>query len=394
MPERTQIQDTKYKIQDTKEILGYEPLFDIQAYQDLTAKENLLSPQEFSRRKTQLDMRTTKNLETMLGERFNVEISRVIYRIRNNQIISFEHDEPFLDVIRRGQRYRQENGSDDVTREIAEVEGFERLQQIIAMPDNTVSSEANLNKSEADDTVSALKAIIISPRGRPNSIYQHNFLDVYEKKGNQVIMTRYTTTASYDQSRQAADKIDPFNNLSANPTDADFLKTPLVTYRNINGILALFPPDDGVIARRDLEKIQSFCAQIIINYTSNPSYLTFNALLNFADRIAKAPRGSDPQLDRPIKPFEIAQVISHLGYLPVRQVSAGCGLQGGFLSIVSGQLSIVNLSPFSVAEFAFPNQINSSEDKSDFPCPRCGYIITYGAGIKKCPGCDLEATCA
>ena len=92
MPERTQIQDTKYKIQDTKEILGYEPLFDIQAYQDLTAKENLLSPQEFSRRKTQLDMRTTKNLETMLGERFNVEISRVIYRIRNNQIISFEHD--------------------------------------------------------------------------------------------------------------------------------------------------------------------------------------------------------------------------------------------------------------------------------------------------------------
>src|SRR3990167_8296528 len=100
MPERTQIQDTKYKIQDTKEILGYEPLFDIQAYQDLTAKENLLSPQEFSRRKTQLDRPTTKNLETMLGKRFNVKISRVIYQILNNQIISFEQDEPFLDVIR------------------------------------------------------------------------------------------------------------------------------------------------------------------------------------------------------------------------------------------------------------------------------------------------------
>src|SRR3990167_9979850 len=152
MPERTQIQDTKYKIQDTKEILGYEPLFDIQAYQDLTAKENLLSPQEFSRRKTQLDMRTTKNLETMLGERFNVEISQVIYQIRNNQLISPLHDEPFLDVVRLGQRYRQENGSDETERELAEVEGFERLQQIIAMSDDPVSSASDLFKLHSEDT--------------------------------------------------------------------------------------------------------------------------------------------------------------------------------------------------------------------------------------------------
>src|SRR3989344_3637097 len=205
-----------------KPILGYDPRFDQETYQVLSFQKDSLAPKEFTRRKKQLDTRTEHNLETALGERFNLQISQIEYRIEDNRLTSAEHDEPFLDVIKRGQRYRQEHGSDDVAREIAEVEGFERLQQIIAMPDNTVSSEANLNKSEADDTVSALKAIIISPRGRPNSIYQHNFLDVYEKKGNQVIMTRYTTTASYDQSRQAADKIDPFNNLSANPTDADF----------------------------------------------------------------------------------------------------------------------------------------------------------------------------
>ena len=341
-------------------------------------------------------MRTTKNLETMLGERFNVEISQVIYQIRDNQLVSPLHNEPFLDVIRRGQKYRQENGSDETERELAEVEGFERLQQIISISDDTVSSEANLNKSEADDTVSKLKVIIISPRGKPDSIYQHNFLDVYEKKGNQVTMTRYTTSANYHQFRQAADKIDPFNNLSANPTDADFIKTPFITYKNTGEILDLFPPDEGVIARRDLEKIHRFCTQIIINYISNPSYITFNALLNFADRISQAsqaPRGSDPQMDRPIKPFEIAQVISHFGYLPVRQVVAGCGLQGNS-TISNFKFQISNFMPYSVAEFAFPGQIASSKDTSDFPCPRCGYVITYGAGIKKCPGCDLEATCA
>lgn len=378
MPERTQIQDTKYKIQNTKEILGYEPLFDIQAHQDLIAKENLLPTQEFSRRKNQLDERTRTNLETMLGERFNVELTRVTYKIEDNQLTSSQHDEPFIEIIKRGQKYRQKNRSAETERELAEVEGFEKVQKILIDP-------------QFEDT----KVVVISPRGKKSSIYQHNFFDIYEKHGDRIIMCRYTSRATYEQFRQAADKIDPSNDLPANPTDADFLKTPLVSNKNIGEILDLFPPDEGVITHQDLQKIHRFCTQIIINYISNPSYLTFNALLNVADRISQAPRapGSDPKVGRPIKPFEIAQVISHFGYLPVRRVVAGCGLQGNFSSIVSGQLSIVNLFPYSVADFAFPGQIATSEDTSDFPCPRCGYIITYGAGIKKCPGCDLEATC-
>ena len=386
MAERIHLPFTIHHSQDSRPILGYDPLFDIQAHQDLLLQKNYISPQEFARRKAQLNVRTQRNLETTLGERFNVEVSKVTYEIKNNQLISPLHDEPFIDIIKRGQRYRQENGSGDVERELAEVEGFERLQQIIAMSDDPVSSEASLNKSEADDTGSELKIIIISPQGKPNSIYQHNFLDVYEKKGNQVTMTRYTTTASYNEFRQAADKIDPFNNLSAKPTDADFLKNPLSTYQSIEDILNIFPPHEAVITQEDLEKIVEICSQIILDYVNNPSQLTFNALLNFADHTLQILKGSGPQTNHPIKPFEVAQVISHFGYLPIRQVAAGCGPQ-------SGSLSMVKSSPFSVAEFAFPGQLATSEDTSDFPCPRCGYIITYGAGIKKCPGCSLEATC-
>ena len=394
---------TRDQLPGTRQILGYEPLFDIQAYQNLTAIENLLSPQEFSSRKTQLDALTRKNLETMLGERFNVEISRVNYQIRNNQLISPLHNEPFLDVIRRGQSYRQQNGSCETERELAEIESFEIVQHLLLQNPKTRPG-LEQDGSSLKDLALDRKVVVISPRGNKSSAYQHNFIDVYSRVGDQVTMCRYTSSATYEQFRVAAGQIDAFCQLPPNPIDADFLKTPLVTYKNIEEILDLIPPDEGIITQQELEEINSFCAQIIINYVNNPSYQTFNALLNFADHIAKGPKGSDPLLDQPVKPFEIAQVISHFANLPTRQVSAGCGLQSGFMSTATSQLlalrslgeggSMVKFSPFSVSDFAFSSQINNSEDTSDFPCPRCGYIITYGAGIKKCPGCSLEATCA
>ena len=112
------------QLSESHPILGYEPFFDVHAYQNLATQKNLISPQEFSRRKNQLDERTRTNLDTMLGERFNVELSRVTYEIENNHLMSSQHDKPFLEIIRHGQKYRQENGSNDTVRELAEVEGF------------------------------------------------------------------------------------------------------------------------------------------------------------------------------------------------------------------------------------------------------------------------------
>src|SRR3990170_279651 len=86
------------RLPTTRSIIGYEPLFDTQAYQALTSQENFLSQQEFTRRKEQLDTRTQHNLETALGERYNLQISQVQYRIKDGQFISEEHDELFLDV--------------------------------------------------------------------------------------------------------------------------------------------------------------------------------------------------------------------------------------------------------------------------------------------------------
>lgn len=357
---------------ETRSILGYDQRFDTQAYQTLQAQEILLSSQELRRRKNQLDLRTDHNLETALGERFNVAISQIEYQILDDQLLSPEHDEPFLEVIKRGQRYRQQYHSNDVQRELAEVAGFAEVEHILTSP----------NFGDA-------KIIVISPRGKPGSIYQHNFFDVYEKNGATVNMTRYTSAATYEQFRQAAENLDTFNGLPQNPQDADFLQTPLLTYLNSDEILLLLHPDIKTMTKQELQKLQEALTPIKLAYIKMLSQLphdkeslakTLNTFLNFADRIAL--RGSDPQTDYLIKPFEISKVINYYGALPVRSVSTGCGIQSGF-AIVS------SFSPFSVAEFAKGGCPECGGQTNHFHCPGCNYQIESGRGITTCPRCGL-----
>ncbi|OGD88981.1 hypothetical protein A3J17_01205 [Candidatus Curtissbacteria bacterium RIFCSPLOWO2_02_FULL_40_11] len=367
------------KYRQAEKILGYDPLFDINAYKGLADLKPQVSEEEFDRRKTQLNLRTRHNLETALGERFKVEISQVTYQVIDGNLQSPEHDERFIEIIKRGQRYRQKNGSKETAREHAEVEGFARAEKILT-----------------DPRFDGVKIIIISPRGQNDSMYQHNFFDIWEKHGDCVTISRYTTSTTYKQFMKAAAAFDQFNNLPQNPCDADFLKTPLLTYKSLEPILALFPPDGNTITRQELEEITAICSQLIINYVNNPLLKTYNALLNFADALA----GKAPGLEAIIRKTahfqtystpDVGSLVNYFGSFPVRQVAAGCGLQTDFSSIVSGQLSVVN-SPFSVAEFGKScPECQTSADH--FHCPRekggCGGKIPSGAGITKCPHCSL-----
>ena len=363
---------------EKRPILGYDPLFDISDRQSLDLQKNHLTPAEFQRHKNQLDLRTRHNLETALGERFKVEISQIIYQIVDGLLQNLEHDEPFIEIVKRGQRYRQSNGSNETERELAEVEGFTKVQDLL------VSGNWPLDP----------KIIVISPRGQEDSIYQHNFFDVWEKDGDRIIMRRYTSSATYEQFRVAAEFLDPFNNLPGNPTDADFLKTPLIAYKQIDEILALFPPDEGVITRQELANIIAICSQLIENYINNPSSKTFTALLNFADALTFTPEVKSPYTSRVrmrITPMTVKRLIDFYGSQPARQVATGCGLQLGFRSTVSGQWSMVNFSPFSVAEFGIVN-LSSGEDQYgtlQIHCGECGatYMRTPGKLEKNCQRC-------
>ena len=360
----------------TERILGYDPLFDIEAYRRLQGLRLQVSVDEYNRLKNQLNTRTRHNLETALGERFKVELSQVIYQIQDGQLVSSEHDQPFLEIIKRGQKYRQENGSNDTLRELAEVEGFTKVQDLL------VSGNWPLDP----------KIIVISPRGQEDSIYQHNFFDVWEKDGDRIIMRRYTSSATYEQFRVAAEFLDPFNNLPGNPTDADFLKTPLITYKQIDEILALFPPDEGVITRQELANIIAICSQLIENYINNPSSKTFTALLNFADALTFTPEVKSPYTSRVrmrITPMTVKRLIDFYGSQPARQVATGCGLQLGFRSTVSGQWSVVNFSPFSVSEFGIAGALEDQYGTLEIHCEECGanYLRTPGKLEKSCRFC-------
>lgn len=365
---------------DKHPILGFDQDFDRRTYQALTSQRDFLAPKEFTRRKDQLDLRTGHNLESALGERFNLQISQVVYRIEDSRIISDEHDEPFLDVIKRGQKYREENGSRDLEREQAEVEGFEKVQEILTDPEHQDA-----------------KVIIISPKGQADSMYQHNFFDVYEKRGDRIIMSRYASSASYEEFREAAEHLDPFNSIDQNPEDADFIKNPLVTYKNLGEILEFLKLDESAMIQSEYQKLIETVAALRLSYLNalyhqkyEEAEKIFRATLNLADDIILN-RDYDYLLRNQILTMVPAALVATYGLRQPRPVLAGCGLQTSFAGQNTREF-LSTLFPYSVSSFASFGQ-NVNEDTSDFPCPRCGHIITYGAGIKECPRCELPATC-
>ncbi|OGD89813.1 hypothetical protein A3D07_03355 [Candidatus Curtissbacteria bacterium RIFCSPHIGHO2_02_FULL_42_15] len=365
---------------DVKPILGYDQDFDKKAYKTLSLQQDSFVPQEFTRRKNQLDTRTKHNLETALGERFNLQISQVIYRIEDGRIISEEHDEPFTDVIKRGQRHRQENGSGDVEREKAEVEGFEKVQNILTDPQHQDA-----------------KVIIISPRGKTDSMYQHNFFDIYQKEGAQITMTRFASTSSIPEFLEAANQLDPFNNLTKNPKDCDFLKNPLSTYKDYEEIIENLNLDENAMTQNDYQKLTETVAALKLSYLNalyhqryDEAKKIFIATLNLSDDIILNP-GYYPDLRNQILAAPPAELIAAYGWRQPRAVLAGCGLQTNFAGQNPGEF-LSALFPYSLLNFA-PFARTENADTSDFPCPRCGHIITYGAGISKCPSCHLAATC-
>ena len=146
--------ELSYYIDRPKRLVAYEPKFDRQAYSEATDKEKL-------------DAYTKKQLETHLGERFNVLLSQTRFEIRNKEIYGENTQEPFMDMLQRGAKYRRENGNPvDFDREEAEVIGFSKIQ----------------TKLTDEDTKIGAMMLSISPPGKEESVYKHNFYDVFTLK--------------------------------------------------------------------------------------------------------------------------------------------------------------------------------------------------------------------
>src|SRR3989344_7209185 len=123
--------------------LAYNTRLDVAAYRQLLSQKSHLGEEQFSQDLIRLNHLVRHNLETALGERFNTEMFCESYFVEDNQIYRHSFTSPFLEVIKKGQQFRQEKGSREVGRELAEIEGFAKVQELLA---NT--SEVSSGSSE------------------------------------------------------------------------------------------------------------------------------------------------------------------------------------------------------------------------------------------------------
>lgn len=305
-----------------------------------------------------------KNLEADLGERFNVQISQVEFIFDGPFLKSTQMAEPFIETIKKGIQHRQKYaGSHDRRRELAEFENFNKVQTYFGQDDDP-------------DTC----VITISPRGPRDSCYQHNFFDIYQRdQDGKIIMRRYSSQMTIDQFAEAAKQIDSDFEPEAPVDDVYFLQNPLKTKLSIDQILAILHPDQTALKVEDLQALRTACGPLIDDYIEDRSRRRYRALLNFADDFILKPKERKQLRLKLQNPDLLPMLSAQLAARPVRQVITGCGSQGDQWSTVNGQLSVVNLMPFSVAEFA----------DNYFNCPRCGGQIESGRGITTCPHCGL-----
>lgn len=366
-------------------------------------QQNVILMEDCGRRKEQFLSYIPTQLETLLGERFNVILSQFDYDIKDGQMYGKDMDEPFMESIKRGRDYRKENGNTvDKGREEAEVVGFEKIQQLLTDPETPI------------DTM----MLSISPKGGEDSSYQHNFYDVFTlrktRSGRRCIeVRRYASGLNIEDYKIM---ILPFANIEVDDNDpaTSFLANPIAIQNTLtpDDLHQYFHREHETMEERTLNVIKRHCRELGKEYANavwndrtnqRRHKILFNAYLNKADEIKQ-------NIEREgIEKWEKIDIISTKKMLDedvakyamrqVREVTTGCGLSDGY-EISKGDL----LSPFSVEEYGKrpeddPNLCKCGGDKPHFHCPGkieekdCNEKIIVGRGITECKKCGEKKKC-
>lgn len=347
--------------------IAYQPSFDREAYLSVTLEK-----------KRNLDLYTRRQLETHLGERFNVLLSKTRYEIRNGEIYGENTNEPFLIMVKRGVEHRKRYGDGaDMQREQAELDGFTAIQNKLVSPDSKAGT----------------MMLSISPPGGEKSSYRHNFYDIFtlkEEKGKRYIEARrYTSALTIEETAQRlsgaglmpeAAEVSPEYFLS-HPIEIKQSKSGFANADNIHKFLHI---EHQYVSDEEFQEVIRICTPLITSYINTLSgspidirmqLLTFNAIMNKADMamVNVRSRSESPYVDSFVFRGREDEILK-LGSMPVREVVTGCGASGGF-SLPNGS----NVSPFSVSEYG---------SREWFTCPKCNYKADGPIG-NTCPGCGL-----
>lgn len=362
----------------------YEMAFDEERAQNLS---NIVSIDEYREKKQQFMSETSFNLDTLLGERFNVALSEFTYDIQDGTIYGKDTDEPALDIFKRGRDYRLQNGNPvDWAREEAEVVGFEKTEKVLADPNTKIGT----------------MMLSISPPVLEGSTYGNNFYDIHTlkqtKTGKRYIESRRYASGLYVDEyapilrpffNVQVDQEDPAASLLANPIkvegifDADALHGYL--HKDIDYL-------DGEIFKAVVEQCEPLKKRYVQSVIDRPwdrnlHAWNYNAYLNMADDLVKQAEEQGIDSILVVQPIPtdamVDDLVAFYGQQEVRTVKTPCGESGGYdVDRTPG------VKPFSVAEFG------KSERVLCCTCPFCKKEVeaTIADGRIACPNCKKTAS--
>lgn len=367
----------RFCVDDQAKVVAYETSFDTKNYCELYQMQSK-NKKDYEERKISLNEFTKRQLETHIGERFNVLLSKTRYKIKNGSIFTAHIEEPFMHVLVRGRDYRRKYGSPvDWPREQAEVEGFEKIEQVLCNPSTEVST----------------MMLSISPPGNPGSSYQHNFYDIFtlreDHSGRHIEARRYSSALN---NWEYAQKVRRFYPTPFIPTDVYFLSAPIQISKDVDCYIAPddihydFHKDHSFLSEEKFQEILKVCGPLIISYinllSENPfdesmQILIFNAILNKADQT---------RTQTHYRSLPIEEEIYWLGNLPVRHVMAACGPSSG--ASKKDSYSSLFEGSFSVSEFG-GSFLEDNFGSREVECPECRRINIRPENqlLKKCQHC-------
>jgi hypothetical protein len=339
----------------------YDISFDQEKSREIGVNSSL---EEQLRQKEAFSAYVTSQMETHLGERFNVGISTFSYDIKNGELWGRDMEEPFVKSLKRGRDYRKLHGNEvDQRREEAEVKGFEKIQNVLTDENIPIGT----------------MMLSVSPPGLRGSTYTHNFYDVFTVYSREESDQRFIEARRYASAlstEEYSDKIGAFTRINIDESDpaASFLENPIPITNALTAkdIHAYLHKDHEYMGSNQFEVIKRSCSELIKAYTEGVikqpdnnilHKILFNTILNKADELAEMieMKGAEQAESEQNIRFVLKDEIEKYAFLPVRQTMTGCGFSGGY-GIAVEQMG----SPFSVSYYA-PDRYG----ERTFNCPTC-----------------------
>ena len=397
------------------EVLTYEPALDREVYKELN-KHKHTHEDAYQETLRGLNSYTKFQVETFIGERLNVGLSKFQYDLRfSSDGVGILHgqgmDEPLLEMIARGRDTRDTVAKEiDHPRQAAEVTQFEKIQEVMGNPEAAIGTTV----------------VSFSPPGKEGSAYAHNFYDVFilkenDKKEKYVEARRYASGLSIEESLQKAEKLQPGYTKELKPekeqVDAFLIANPLVIHeghkffdqpdtlhKSLQGDPKAMTYEDfqkKVVQDETFSQMVAFYLQTLEENPDNTMLLnrTLDAIMNRADETAGLTKSAYyPRQEREgsrLPPPPIAAQINHYGTQEVRQATTGCGLSGSVGEKRSGVFSYgASRQPGNMSSFK-SSAVASGEDKygkRTFDCPDCKQtnFRPYDELLERCQHCGSE----